>query len=93
MFTPLSVNQDIRFPPTPQVALRATAQAFEQLILSQALQAAGLHRPPSEINGGAGEDMFASFLADAHARALVAQGGIGLTEHLMRSLSGQGNKA
>ena len=70
--------------------LEETAQAFEQVFLSQALQSAGLHRPPAQMNGGAGEDMFASFLADAHARALVARGGIGLAEHLVRAMTKAG---
>lgn len=86
MLTPVSERLAIFPSSSQQTQLRQTAQAFEQIFLSQALQAAGLHRPSTEMSGGAGEEMFASFLVEAHTRALVMRGGVGLAEHLVRTL-------
>ncbi|MFN4099923.1 MAG: rod-binding protein [Pararhodobacter sp.] len=37
-------------------------------------------------SGGAGEEHFASFLADEQARAMVARGGIGLADAIEQAL-------
>lgn len=71
-------------------AITATAHAFEAMFLSQMLQASGADKPLGEFGGGVGEAQFASFVTDAHAQALVANGGIGLAERLIRSLSTTG---
>ncbi len=70
--------------------LAATAKAFEAMVVSQMLQAAGADKPLGEFGGGAGEAQFASFLTDAHAKALVAHGGFGLAERLIRSMTVNG---
>lgn len=76
-------------PPGPADRLRAAAVALEAGFLKQMLEAAGLGRPPSLGGGlgrGEGEAQFASFLLDAQARRIAEAGGIGLAEHIVRSL-------
>lgn len=75
--------------PAPS-ALRRSAEALETAFLSEMFRAAGIGRPSESMNGGAGEEHFASFLAEAHARAMVARGGIGLADHIERSLIARG---
>lgn len=78
---------------SPPSALRRSAEALEAAFLSEMFKAAGIGRPAESMNGGAGEEHFASFLAEAHARAMVARGGIGLAEHIERSLVANGGGA
>ena len=69
-------------------ALRATAEAFEAVFLAEMLKAAGRGRAQEGVtSGGAGEDAFASYFADIHARALVARGGIGLAARIEAALA------
>lgn len=70
--------------------LRRSAEALETAFLSEMFKAAGIGRQAESMNGGVGEEHFASFLADAHARAMVARGGIGLADHIERSLLARG---
>lgn len=72
---------------TPEISpQRRSAEAFEAAFLAEMLKAAGIGRAPESMSGGAGEEHFASFFADAHARALVARGGIGLANHIERAI-------
>ncbi|MDD7971734.1 rod-binding protein [Roseinatronobacter alkalisoli] len=64
---------------------RAAATEFEAIVLAELLRAAGAGKPISGIESGVGEDQFASFLVDAQARAIAAQGGIGLAEMMIRA--------
>ena len=75
---------DVR--PPRQAALREAARAMEAQFLSVMLQSAGLGAPREAFGGGIGEAQFASFLAQAHADALVARGGIGLAESIFNAL-------
>lgn len=70
-------------------SLRQTALALEGAFLSEMLKSAGAFQAASEMGGGSGEAHFSSFLADAHARAMVARGGIGLADAIEVSLSRQ----
>jgi peptidoglycan hydrolase FlgJ len=74
-------------PPTESQALRTATDALEAGFLAEMLTAAGLGRPPSGLDGGEGESQFASMLVSAQADAMVAAGGIGLSEQLFRSIS------
>lgn len=76
-------------PADPDQALRTAAQALEANFLSVMLQNAGLGAAREAFGGGAGEEHFASFLAEAQATALAERGGIGLAESLFRSMRGQ----
>lgn len=67
-------------------ALRQAAQELEATFLAEMLKAAGLGETPEAFGGGAGEDQFASFLRMEQARAMAAQGGIGLSEALFEAL-------
>lgn len=75
--------------PAAPDALRRTAQALETAFLAEMLKAAGTVRSPEGFDGGPGEAQFASFMAEAQARALVAAGGLGLTEAIMATLARQ----
>ena len=50
------------------------------------LAQAGVDETQGSFGGGAGEAQFASFLRQAQAKAIAAQGGVGLSESLFRAL-------
>ena len=75
--------------PAPS-ALRRSAEALDTAVLSELCTAAGSGRPAESLNGGAGEEHFASVLAEAHARAMVARGWIALANHIERGLIARG---
>ncbi|MHA3978341.1 rod-binding protein [Halovulum sp. GXIMD14794] len=77
---------------TRHEALRASASALEQSFLAEMLRHAGVARPPESGGGGAGEDAFSGFLADAYAEELTRAGGIGLADHIFEALV-QGDEA
>lgn len=74
--------------PLPQrdQALRETAEKLEAAFLSEMLKAAGLGQARDAFGGGAGEEQFASFLRDEQARAMTAQGGVGLAQSIFEAL-------
>ena len=68
-------------------ALWAAAQKMEAAFLAEMLKGAGLDAARGGPGGGgAGEEQFSSFLREEHARALVARGGLGLSESLYHAL-------
>jgi peptidoglycan hydrolase FlgJ len=71
---------------SPQTDLRRSAQALETAFLAEMLKAAGTVQTPEGFDGGPGEAQFATFLAEAQARALVAAGGLGLTPAIEAAL-------
>lgn len=74
--------------------LRHSAEALESAFLAEMLKSAGVFRPSNSLGGGEGEAQFVSFLADSHARAMVARGGIGLADSIERALiARQGGQA
>jgi flagellar protein FlgJ len=75
-------------PPAPAqpTAIRRSAEALETAFLAEMLKSAGVYKPSESMGGGEGEEQFTSFLADAQARAMVARGGIGLSDQIERSL-------
>lgn len=75
--------------PAPPDHLRA-AQALEGAFLAEMLRAAGTATPRQTFGGGIGEDQFASFLAEAQAKALMRRGGLGLAEGIVRAMLGPG---
>ncbi|MDF1728749.1 MAG: rod-binding protein [Sulfitobacter sp.] len=68
------------------MALRQAAEELEASFLSEMLGAAGLGAARESFGGGAGEDQFASLLRQEQARAMVAQGGIGLAQAIFEAL-------
>ncbi len=72
---------------TPYTSLRRSAETLETAFLAEMIKATGLGRPAEVTGGGPGEEAFSSFMADAHARALMARGGVGLADHIERALS------
>lgn len=71
----------------PEARLRAAAAALEARFLAEMLGHAGLGESAGAAPGGIGEEQFASLLREAQAKAIVAQGGIGLAERIVRSLA------
>jgi len=72
--------------PDENKALMAAAQKLEASFLAEMLKSAGLGSTSAEFGGGAGEDQFSSFLVQEQASAMVAAGGIGLSESLYEAL-------
>ncbi len=72
--------------------IHQVATEFEAVFLAEMLQAAGAGAPAGDFGGGIGEDQFASFLVEQHARAIAARGGIGLAEMIVRSLSARSDQ-
>lgn len=68
-------------------AARQAAREFEQMVLGQLLMPMFDALPTDgPFGGGHGEAMFRSFQVDAYAKAIVRQGGIGLTDAVAREL-------
>ena len=90
MNTPISVLPELRGPQTyPQVdhaELREVAQELEASFLSEMLKHAGFGEAREVFGGGIGEEQMSSMLRNEHARAIAAQGGIGLAEQIFTSL-------
>ena len=72
-------------------ALRAAATELEATFLAEMLKSAGFGEARESFGGGAGEDQFASFLLQEHAKAMVQAGGIGLTEAIFEALKEREN--
>lgn len=66
--------------------LRDAAKQLEASFLSEMLKSAGFGEARESFGGGVGEEQFASFLRDSHAKSMVETGGIGLAEHLFNAL-------
>ncbi|MCR9068188.1 MAG: rod-binding protein [Rhodobacteraceae bacterium] len=66
--------------------LHLAARDLEAAFLSEMLKQARMGEARAAFGGGHGEDHFASLMRSEHARALAAQGGIGLAEAIFRSL-------
>jgi len=62
------------------------AEEFEATFLAEMLKHTGLNKTSSEFGGGAGEDAFHSLLTQKYADKLAASGGIGLAQHIYKSL-------
>jgi len=77
-----------RAPLTPPDSspIRQSAEALETAFLAEMLKSAEVFKPAESFGGGAGEEHFTSFLADTHARAMVARGGLGLADHIEAAL-------
>jgi Rod binding domain-containing protein len=73
--------------PAPDTAdLRAVARALEAGFLEEMLKHAGFGEARGAFGGGVGEAQVASLLRAEQARALVARGGLGLSESLFQAL-------
>ncbi len=67
--------------------LRRTADEFESVFLAQMLQPmlSGL-TPEAPFGGGPGEDIWQSMLVREYGKAIVARGGIGIADAVMREI-------
>ena len=65
---------------------RNAAQKLEATFLAEMLKAAGFGEQDNTFSGGAGEDQFSSFHRQAIAEKIATSGGVGLAEHIFRSI-------
>lgn len=67
--------------------LRKTANEFEEVFLAQMLQPmlSGL-TPETPFGGGPGEEIWQSMLVREYGKAIVARGGIGIADAVMREI-------
>lgn len=79
-------------PPAPGAAhdpdhLRKTAREFEEVFLAQMLEPmlSGL-TPEAPFGGGPGEDIWQSMLVKEYGKAIVARGGIGIADAVVREI-------
>ena len=77
-------------PPAPHASrdadrLHKTATEFEEVFLAQMLQPmlSGL-TPEEPFGGGPGEEMWQSMLVKEYGKAIVARGGIGIADAVVR---------
>ena len=90
MDTGISLLANPALPPAPQASrdldrLHKTANEFEEVFLAQMLQPmmAGL-APEAPFGGGPGEEMWQSMLVREYGKAIVARGGIGIADAVVR---------
>jgi len=88
-FPPPSRGAPLHGSPVPRV--RAASVALEASFLSEMLKAAGFGEQINGFSGGTGEDQFASFHRDAIAHRMAEAGGIGIAEHVFRSMMEAGD--
>lgn len=68
------------------------AQSLEAAFLSEMLKSAGIGETPDAFGGGTGEDQFASFLREEHAKQMTQAGGIGLAQTLFEAMKESSNE-
>jgi Rod binding domain-containing protein len=90
MDTGIALLANPTLPPAPQAIrdldrLHKTATEFEEVFLAQMLQPmmAGL-APEAPFGGGPGEEMWQSMLVTEYGKAIVARGGIGIADAVVR---------
>jgi Rod binding domain-containing protein len=90
MLNPIAATGPITAPAAktdPQEeALWQVSKDLEATFLKEMLKSAGLGETRSSFGGGSGEEQFSSFMLERQADMMVEAGGIGLAEHLFRSL-------
>lgn len=84
----MQITQTHQTLPTPDSTLRQKAREMETAFLAEMLRHSGLNAQAGQFGGGIGEEQFASFMREAQAKAIVEAGGIGLSEPILRALSG-----
>jgi Rod binding domain-containing protein len=73
-------------------ALWTVAQDLEATFIAEMLKHSGLGATSGPFSGGPGEEQFASFLTQEHARLFTERGGIGLAESIFRALTAQAGR-
>lgn len=71
--------------------LQEVAKDLEASFLAEMLKEAGFGKAREALGGGAGEEHFASFMVEAHAKKIVERGGIGLAESIFQALKEKQN--
>lgn len=71
--------------------LHELAIDLEASFLAEMLKSAGFGKVSKEYGGGIGEEQFTSFAIENHARKISQTGGLGLAEHIFKSLEAKQN--
>lgn len=87
MQVPAPTDKPSPLSPARSALLMKKAQEMETAFLSEMLSYTGLDAQKGAFSGGVGEDQFASFLRDTQAKAMVAHGGIGLSQTIFNALA------
>ena len=74
---------------SPAEKMRSTAKDFEAMFLNSMLQPMfnGVNEGP--FSGGQGASVWRSFLTDEYSKMIVKGGGVGIADHVYRSLLAQ----
>lgn len=72
--------------PEQRTRIREAAEKFEASFLSIMMQQMFKDVGAGEFDGGAGEDMFKSFMSDAMAKQVARAGGVGITDVVAREM-------
>lgn len=69
-----------------EIPILNAAKDLEKSFLAEMLKSAGLGSSQGTFSGGIGEEQFASFLVAEQANTMTEAGGIGLAEHIFKSI-------
>ena len=86
---PLLAQALTKVSPQAQAKAKATATDFEAMFLNSMLQPMfnGVNEGP--FSGGQGASVWRSFLTDEYSKIIVKNGGVGIADHVYRSLLAQ----
>ena len=84
---PPTLTTAVTRPPQTQPDLRDQARALETAFLAEMLKTAGTARMGNGLPDAPADGPFDPYWAEAQARALMAAGGLGLTDPLVAGLA------
>lgn len=76
-------------PRSSEMTLRQTAMKLEATFLGEMLKSTGFGKQESSFSGGIGENYFAQLQRQAVAEEMVRKGGVGIAEHIFKTLKEQ----
>ena len=83
----------VKKPQDHDPVLLKLSRELEANFLSEMLKSAGINKSGGSFGGGAGEDAFSSLLTQQYAQKMANAGGIGLAQHIYKSLAGRDDTA
>ena len=84
---PVATARPLDLPPVSLAQARQVAEEYESVFIGQMLQHmfAGIETD-AMFGGGPAEDIYRSMMVDEFGRAMSQAGGVGLADHIVRSL-------
>lgn len=82
----ISALSQTPIPDSRETAMRKLAVELEASFLAEMLKFGGLGESRDSFNGGVGEEAFSSMMVREQATLMAEGGGIGLAEHIVKSL-------